>query len=210
MRVEHPLASTDRDRQRRAEIEDAIVRRQIEGRICSVNCTITCTECGASACQCMCSANCPDMPSVLSSDPDRHPIEPAVAHPVFAMKQIAAFQTCWSCEGHLGLDGKIWKIPRVWFYCESMVAVRLLTDGLNSNALTEKLHASWRIAVTFSEPDNVETTFSLEPVQPLDEAVNLPALQEDLSTIADTLSTLMIHQAYRLHREMAADAKQGG
>lgn len=208
MRVEHPLSSTDHDRQRHAEIKDAIAGRQIEGRICSINCTITCTECGASACQCMCSAKCPEMPRVLSSDPDRHPIEQAVAPLVFAMKQITAFQPCWSCEGHLGLDGKIWKIPRVWFYCQSMVSVRLLTDGLNSNVLTEKLHASWRIAVTFSEPDNAETTFSLEPVQPLDEAVKLPELQEDLSTIADTLSTVMINQAYKLHRETAGDAKR--
>jgi len=148
------------------------------------------------------------MPRAISSDPDRHPIEPAVAPLVFAMKQVVASQPCWSCEGHLDLDGRPWKSPRVWFYSDSMVAVRLLTDGLNNLARMGKLQASWRVSVTYSDPTNAETTFSLEPAQPFDEANDLAALQEDLSTIAETLSALMSRQALALYRETMGDARR--
>jgi hypothetical protein len=208
IRIEHPVASTDRERQRRAEIALAIEGRQIDGRICGETCTIACTVCGASACQCMCSMQCPDMPRAISSDPDNHPIEPAVAPLVFAMTRVAAFQPCWSCEGHLGLDGKLWKVPRVWFYSETMVAVRLLTDGLGDLARTGKLQTSWRVSVTYSDPKNAETTFSLEPSRPFDEANGLAKLQEDMSIIAEALSATMHSQAQALHRETMGAAKR--
>jgi hypothetical protein len=149
------------------------------------------------------------MPRTISSDPERHPIEPAVAPLVFAMKQLALFQPCWSCEGHLGLDGTIWKIPRVWFYCGSVVAVRLLSDGLRSLEQAKKLHAPWQVTVTYSQADTAETTFSLQPTLPLDDAEKLPALQEDIASIANNLSALMKSQAHNLHRQTAGNAPQG-
>jgi len=210
MRIGRPVSSTDRDRQRRVEIERAVASQPIEGRVCGEACAKTCPQCGAGTCQCMCSPQCPDIPRAISSDPDRHPIEPAVAPLVFALKRTAKFQPCWSCEGHLGLDGRIWKLPRVWFYCESMVEIRLLTDGLMSLEQSGVLNTAWRIGVTFSDPDNAETTFSLEPAQPLDESVDLPALQADLSKLAYALPEAMNSQAQNLLRETAGDAKRAG
>ncbi len=76
----------------------------------------------------------------MSCDPDHHPIEPAVLPLVFAMKRQGTFQPCWSCEGHLGLDGTLWKIPRIWFYARSLVAARLLTEGLGDLYQAGALH----------------------------------------------------------------------
>lgn len=209
MRIHRPVSSSERDVPRRAEIAQAMAGRGLDGRVCSQFCTIKCTHCGAISCQCMCSPTCPEMPRTISSDPERHPIEPAVAPLVFAMKQLALFQPCWSCEGHLGLDGTIWKIPRVWFYCGSVVAVRLLSDGLRSLEQAKKLHAPWQVTVTYSQADTAETTFSLQPTLPLDDAEKLPALQEDIASIANNLSALMKSQAHNLHRQTAGNAPQG-
>jgi hypothetical protein len=138
----------------------------------------------------------------MSEDPVKEPIEPAVAPLVFAMKRLELFQPCWSCEGHTGLDGSLWKLPKVWFYTRSLVGVRLLSDGIKELEHSRQLAGRWHIAVTFSDRDNVDTTFSLEPVAPLAEGVRLADLQNDLTIMARSLPGMIGNQANRLMREL--------
>jgi len=51
------------------------------------------------------------------------PIESGIAPLVFELKRLGVFEPCWSCEGHNDPGGNLWKIPRVWFYCDSVVQV---------------------------------------------------------------------------------------
>ena len=37
---------------------------------------------------------------MLSSDPERYPIEPGIVPLVFALRGLRVFEPCWSCEGH--------------------------------------------------------------------------------------------------------------
>ncbi len=146
-----------------------------------------------------CSRRCPDIPVILSSDPAKHPLEDRIAPLVYELKRLEAFHPCWSCEGHNDPDGKLWKIPRVWFYCESVVQLRVLADAVKELHLAEKLSVPWRVTLTFSNEDDADTTFYLEPN--LDhERPLLPALQRDIDAIADHLRELALSEARKLSR----------
>ena len=135
----------------------------------------------------------------MSSDPVNHPLEGRIAPLVYELKRLEAFHPCWSCEGHNGPDGKLWKIPRVWFYCGSVVHLRVLADAVKELHLTETLSVPWRVVLTFSSEDNADTTFSLEP--DLDhERPLLPALQRDIDAIAEHLRELAFTEARKLSR----------
>jgi hypothetical protein len=201
MRIERRKRSLDRVRQLGSEIAEATSATGIEGRVCRESCTIKCPQCGSMTCQCMCSAHCPGAPQALSVDPEQHPIEAAIMPLVFEMKRLGMFQPCWSCEGHLRPDGSLWKLPRVWFYCNSMVHLRLLSDGLNRIENAAGLSTPWRIVVTFSDPDNPETTFSLEPALSHGGEISLSALQRDAAEIARSLQAIMPKEARTLQRD---------
>ncbi len=146
-----------------------------------------------------CSRRCPDIPVIMSSDPVNHPLEDRIAPLAYELKRLEAFHPCWSCEGHNGPDGKLWKIPRVWFYCESVVHLRVLADAVKELHLTETLSVPWRVVLTFSDEDNADTTFSLEPN--LDhERPLLYALQRDIDVIAEHLRALAFTEARKLSR----------
>lgn len=123
---------------------------------------------------------------------------------VYEMVRLGIFRPCWSCEGHVGNDGALWKVPRVWFYCDSVTHLRLLTDGLKDMHHAGALSASWQLVVTFSDRDNLDTTFSLEPTLPPDRLPPLPSLQKDVAAIATSLRNLITRQARDLQRDAGA------
>ncbi len=110
-----------------------------------------------------CSRRCPDIPVILSNDPVNHPLEARIAPLVDELTRLEGFHPCWSCEGHHGPDGALWKIPRVWFYSESLVHLRVLADAVKELHLTATRSVLWRVVLTSSDEANAGTTFSLEP-----------------------------------------------
>lgn len=151
----------------------------------------------------MCTPTCPDAPKALTSDPVNYPIETGIVPLVFEMKRLGIFEPCWSCEGHLGPTGDLWKLPRVWFYSESTVHIRLLVDGLKDMHIAGDLTHDWQVVVTFSDPDNPETTFSLEPVVETGQASLLPKLQADANVIAKSMEKLITEQGKQLQLDAA-------
>lgn len=195
MRIERPKPSPEQMRRFSEQVSEAADACGIEGRVCGAHCTIICPQCGSTACQCRCAPECPEAPATLSSDPELHPIETAVVPLVYEMRRLGMFRPCWSCEGHLDPKGALWKLPAVWFYCESLVHVRLLGAGLVRLAAAGTLKAKWQVAVTFSDPDNIETAFSLEPKQPVEAGIGLADFRADLAAIARSLQGLMNREA---------------
>ncbi len=204
MRIQRPDGSTDRQLELATDIAEAVMVDGVRGRVCEETCTVICPSCGAAGCRCACSPQCAEAPRALSSDPENYPIEPLIVPLVYEMKRLGIFRPCWSCEGHLGPDGKLWKVPRVWFYCDSMVYVRLLADGLRDFTSSGRLNGNWQVVVSFSDVDNPETTFSLEPVLAAGEDHRLAPLQRDIGEIASSLHGMINHQARRLQREAGA------
>lgn len=148
-----------------------------------------------------CTRACPDIPKVMSTDPERYPLEARIAPLAFELKRLGVYHPCWSCEGHNNNLGKLWKLPRVWFYCGSVVHVRLLADAMRKLFAERKLCARWRVALTVSTQDNPDTAFSLEPdVDGLE--IGLPALQRDIDTIAEHLRDIVHAGARSLSRNV--------
>lgn len=149
-----------------------------------------------------CVRTCPDIPRAMSSDPDNFPLEPGIAPLVFEIKRLEVFEPCWSCEGHDGPDGTLWKVPRVWFYAESVVHVRVLSESLAELRFARRLNADWHVAITHSEKSNADTTFSLEPSLG-GTPVSLRDLQADIETIAASLRDLVFDRAQKLSDDLS-------
>ena len=132
-----------------------------------------------------CHRDCPAAPRRLSSEGERSPVEPLVAPLVFELKKLGIFYPCWSCEGHTNQAGELWKIPRIWFYSDSVVHVRALADAIDRLYAVRRLSTRWHLVLTHSDTANPDTTFSLEPE--LAAGSSLGALQNDLRVMAGDL-----------------------
>ncbi len=175
-----------------------------DGRPCGTLCTTKCPVCGATDCRCACSRTCANIPLMLSSEPDMLPLEAKIAPLVYEMNRLGFFRPCWSCEGHMGKDGTLWKTPRVWFYSASQVHVRLLAESLQELRIQKRLKVPWRVGVTFSDEGNLDTTYALEPDMGLLSNAGLDALQNDVAVIAEHLGTVIKEQARKLSRGAGA------
>lgn len=204
MRIGRPVCTPEHARHLAGEIAEAVERKGVDGRVCGSACALRCVDCGSKICRCMCSAHCSNAPKALSSDPLKHPIETGITPLVYQMKRLGIFEPCWSCEGHLGLDGLLWKAPSVWFYCNSTVNLGLLSAGIDRLSDGGKLTHHWRVVVTFSDNDNPETAFALEPILPTDREASLPELQQDIYQIAQSLEGLMVSEARTLQANTRA------
>lgn len=199
MRIWRRTASAGRKADFDSEIRRIMTAPGPEGRVCD-DCAIKCDTCGSISCQCMCHSQCPEAPARLSSDPEHFPIEAGIAPLVFEMKRDGECTPCWSCEGHTQLDGSLWKIPRVWFYCPSMVHLRLIGRSVHALSTAGKIHAPWQVVVTHSDPGNIDTTFSLEPALLPATSVSLNDLQADVLVIAAAWPDFLKHGAQSLSR----------
>lgn len=183
-----------------SRIKEVLANPGAEGRVCSDDCAIVCSDCGSVACQCMCNSECPHTSKRLSSDPEHFPIEPGIVPLVFEMKKDGTCTPCWSCEGHERPDGSLWKIPRVWFYCPSMVHLRLIGAGVHSLFVVKKTRVPWQVVITHSDTNNTDTTFSLEPMLAHATDVTLAGLRQDVRTIAEAFSDFLKSEARALSR----------
>ena len=133
-----------------------------------------------------CHRNCQAAPRQLSSEGDNSPVESLVASLVFELKKLGVFYPCWSCEGHNDQSGKLWKIPRVWFYADSVIHIRALANAIDALFNSRRLSTRWKIVVTHSDSDNPDTTLSLEP-ETAGKDRSLRDLQKDLGALSEGL-----------------------
>jgi hypothetical protein len=153
--------------------------------ICNPDCTIY-NDTG-------CQKNCLSAPKYLSSDVE-YPLEKKVAPLAFELKRMGVFEPCWSCEGHLSADGKLWKLPRVWLYVHSIVHVRVLSLALKEMFINGILENEWGVVVTYSNVDNPSTCFSLQPEGAM-ELKDLNSLHKDLENMATKLVGMVRYEA---------------
>lgn len=185
------------------ELREIIANQGAQSRVCGETCTMICTDCGSMSCQCMCHCECPEAGKRLSSDPEKFPIEAGIIPLVYEMKREGSCVPCWSCEGHERHDGSLWKIPRVWFYCSSMVHLRLVGSGAHAMFIAKKLKAPWQVVITHSDPGNIDTTFSLEPKFNPDSQVGLGDLRADVLALAKGFSGFLKSEAGLLTRSVS-------
>ncbi len=146
---------------------------------------------------CACTSDCPHISTVLTTDKN-FPIENKIAPLAFELKRLEVFKPCWSCEGHNDKTGQLWKIPRLWFYCDSVVYVRLLSDVLKDLEIEDRLETPWQVRVTFSDKGNPSTAFALEPEASAGVQPRLETLQGDVLTITECVYERMMEKASSL------------
>ena len=93
----------------------------------------------------------------------------------------------WSCEGHLFPNGKLNRVPQVWFYSRSLIYPKLIGDYVFNLHTNKKLNFQWHVCLAFSE-DHLETGFKLQPdISTIDEP-DLVRMQKDAQIIAGNLN----------------------
>ncbi len=137
------------------------------------------------------------MPRALSSDPEDHPLEPGIAPLVYEVSRLGVFETCWSCEGHNGPDGTLWKTPKVWFRAEAQVHLTLLARCLAALRQGGELGAPWQVTLISADQADAEALFCIEPRLEHPSASGLADLQADVRTLAARLPALISQQARR-------------
>lgn len=167
-------------------------RLEKTGRPCP-ECAISCPCSDSKTCTCACSPLCEQAARQLSSDPERFPIESGIQPLVHALNRIAGFQTIWSCEGHEGADGRLYRLPAVWFYLDARISdeVRalplLLSDYLSQLCGAGKLSCSWQLRIG-SWSRHPVIAYALEPQNHPETPLSLPDLWHDVTALADGLA----------------------
>jgi hypothetical protein len=124
---------------------------------------------------------------MLTSDAE-FPVEPSILPLVFALGQLGITEPCWSCEGHLGPDGTISRLPQVWFYSSQQMIPRLIGEFLGNLKIHSHLSAVWSIVSTFAPADSLAPAFAIRPVFAPEESASLKDLQADARLIGATLA----------------------
>lgn len=167
------------------ELERLLTTEVMFRRPCA-HCSKKCDQCGSLNCLCNCSSDCAEIPRALSSDPDNYPLEPGTVPLVFEMSRLREISPCWSCEGHLDPEGKLWKIPQVWFYASSPVYASLLSQYVWQLHSQGQLVYPWQVTLlAYGEIGSI--TYSLMPDLNSVEAPLLHSMQYDMKRIASDL-----------------------
>jgi hypothetical protein len=122
----------------------------------------------------------------MSIEPDRYPIEPEIVAMVFSFNCLRVCPPYWSCEGHLFPNGKIFRVPQVWFHSRTSIVPKLIGDFLSTLRVRHAIRNPWHVCLTFAE-GRFATGYSLEPDCKEIDSPDLPALQRDARIIAENL-----------------------
>lgn len=185
MKIENFAGNEDFHAKRRQALSDLMAfRQQREGRACP-GCDLVCAKCGSASCLCNCGPDCEQAPRMLSSEPEKFPIEEGIVPLVYALYDMEIGLPCWSCEGHKGLDGKIGKLPQVWFYVLHQAYPDLLARFLWKLKFDGHIQNQWGVTVVASG-NSTDTTFSIVPDASGD-PLDLDKLRQDIKVIGERM-----------------------
>lgn len=135
-----------------------------------------------------CSPDCDNAAEALSEDPAKFPIEEHIVPLVFELTTMRLVQTCWSCEGHASVDGKILKMPQISFYTEKPLYAQLISKYLSKLFWQKKLSYPWEITLS-DYGQTLELTYTIKCDISCVEAPNLKVMQNDLISMSENLSS---------------------
>ena len=135
----------------------------------------------------VCSYSCYNPAEALSEDPKRYPVEPNVVPLVFELTTMRLVQTCWSCEGHANIDGKIIKLPQVSFYSEKPFYAQLISNYLANLHWKQKLQYPWEVALS-DYGQTWEITYTIKCDLSRVENPDIKIMQNDLNAMGENFS----------------------
>ena len=148
-----------------------------------------CTNCHqAEAERTDCSFKCENAAEALSEDPVKFPIEENIVPLVFELTTMRLVQTCWSCEGHASIDGKILKMPQISFYTEKPLYAQLISKYLSKLFWQKKLQYPWEITLS-DYGQTLELTYTIKCNISCIETPDLKIMHQDLNAMGENLSS---------------------
>lgn len=148
-----------------------------------------------------CSPLCNDAAKALSSEPDRYPLEPFVVAIVYELNNLYLLQSCWSCQGHLDQQGRLWKLPQISFYAASPLYPQLLSNYLGQLLFEKKLSHTWRVAFT-NFGQSLAATYCIEPSLEVGQSPDLDQIHRDLLHIGQRLADNLRQEARRMLQQL--------
>lgn len=153
-----------------------------------------------------CSSTCDHASYALSEEPDRYPIEDHVVPLVFELTTMRLVQTCWSCEGHLDINGKIWKLPQVSFYSTKPIYSQLLCNYLARLFWRKKLNYPWEVVLT-NYGRTWDVTYTIKCDQSRIKNPDISLMHKDLLVMAENLSMSIKEDAKSLVQDIKSHMK---
>lgn len=173
------------------ELELLLESRPLQDPVCGNDCT--------RFKEAPCHRTCSDAPSMLSCDGNEYPLDNKIAPLAFELKRTGFFAPCWSCEGHLNNFDELWKLPRIWFYCESSIHIKLLDAALHRIRKISPISTMWEIKSVHLNDGSLDPMFSLQPdLQAI--SPSLSSLQQDIDIISEHIYDALQHEARNLCR----------
>ncbi len=142
-----------------------------------------------------CSINCPEAAKMMSSDPNKHPIEDHVVPIVYSIYTLRLLMPCWSCEGHENDGEELIKAPKIWFYSVSPFYAKLVAQALSTIKYREKLSYEWSVKILPFSQSMFTLTYSIEPEIEGKFLNILPKLQKDMKVIGENLRSYVLNDA---------------
>ena len=158
---------------------------QIESRPCA-GCRTPCAPHASRTFTCAFAPDCDHVLIATSSEAARYPIEPHIASLVFAFNRLGVTPTYWSCEGHMLEEGKLRRPPQVWFYAQSPIYPKIISELTLKLKAQRKVHNPWHVTVSYTD-DHFTTGYNLEPQTFAIAKPNLQSMQQDTLAIAADL-----------------------
>tara|TARA_B110000881_G_C18484549_1_gene468421 strand:+ start:246 stop:914 length:669 start_codon:yes stop_codon:yes gene_type:complete len=189
MKIEQASISTDLLQSNIKEAEYLLSKFKGPKAKPCIDCSKLCSCCNTKNCSADCSMNCPLAAEELSSDKTLYPIESKILPLVYILSALDVCKLCWSCEGHSDSVGVVNKVPQIWFYTDSLVFIRLLSECFgalySSCNKAHRLSYLWDVVATYSAKDNMHNTFSIKPNLTFVNEINLFSLQHDILIMAE-------------------------
>lgn len=154
-----------------------------------------------------CSQSCVNAPHALSEDPELYPIEKNVVPLVFELTTMRLVHTCWSCEGHLDIDGEIWKLPQVSFYSDKPIYAQLLSNYLANIHWKKKIYYPWEIGLT-NYGRLFDITYTLRCDLSNVRRPDIHVMQKDLQDMAVNLSENIKLDAIKLIEQLKNESAE--
>lgn len=202
--LDHSLES---DRAKINDLRHLLQQPSVEEIRPCPGCVKPCPCSQSTTCTCHCSPECEYAPFVMSSEPERYPIEKNILALVFGLNCLRVLPPYWSCEGHNFPSGEIFRVPQVWFYSRSIIYPKLIGEYVHQLKIKDTIHYPWHICLAYAD-NSLETGFSIEPDVKGIENPELTMMQKDVQTIADNLLSRIQELAKEYIRRFESQAIQ--
>lgn len=186
MKLSAPHSSTEADQAIIEDIKYLLQQPSYEELRPCPGCDKPCECSQSSTCTCNCAPECEHAPFLMSSDPDRYPIEKNIVSLVFGLNCLRVLPPYWSCEGHSFPSGEMFRVPQVWFYSRAIIYPKLIGEYMHRLKIKDSIHYPWHICLVYTN-NSLETGFSIEPDVKSIENPELGVMREDVQVIADNL-----------------------